>query len=222
MAAVKMIYSIIGVGSVFLCCLSAIIMLIGLINPKWLKFNFIRSEIVSFGIVFIMIFGILFIECVLIDEIIKNENSNSLNGVFSQNISGNNKNDERKIVANYIKQVKPLAKETIELAGKWDELRSHYGKKDLSNQECSKIISEKFISQTKDIAERMEKIEVHDSLIKVHDIGMKMFNKQYEGEVAVLTALNANDMKKLTQANRILNEARALERKYVNELKKIK
>ncbi|MEW6276837.1 MAG: hypothetical protein AB1556_17220 [Bacillota bacterium] len=125
----------------------------------------------------------------------------------------------RKLEA-YLESVGPILAQMQRLAGEWDGLRQQSATGQISDVEFGVRVLEYFMPRTNSLAESAETLsvgidrefaEVHEELIKGLNLNLQAFSE-------IVAAIDNGDYSKITSANRLLSEARAAERRYVQRL----
>lgn len=134
--------------------------------------------------------------------------------------AGVEKAKKAKNLEGYLKSVLPLINEIDALAKQWDDLRQQSAAGRISDLEFGERVISDFMPRTRDLAERAEALSVdvprelrsaHEELINVLNLNLQAFSE-------VVAAIDTGDYSRLTSANKLLSDARAAERRYVQKL----
>jgi hypothetical protein len=120
----------------------------------------------------------------------------------------------------YLKSMMPVIDETEKLAATWDELRQQSAAGRISDLEFGARVLNDLMPRTRDLAERAEALsadvapelrDAHEELINALNLNLQAFSE-------VVAAVDTGDYSRITSANRLLSDARAAERHYVQKL----
>jgi len=125
-----------------------------------------------------------------------------------------------KIYQDYIKEVSPIMEEIYNFGVEWDELRQQSTDGTLNDQDLSNIIANELLPKNMQLVEQVESLDVDNELVDTHEKLIDMLNKQNSALSEIASAIDTNDLSKITGANEYLSEVRKIEREYVRELEK--
>lgn len=125
---------------------------------------------------------------------------------------------KKEIATQYTESVKPIMTDVQQESQKWDNLRQKSAKGQISNSQFATTVRNELLPNMIKLQERMEKVAPEKEMREIHEIGIKMINKNVQAYTDIIAAVASNDMSKITSANSLLAEARELERKYVNQI----
>jgi ABC-type glycerol-3-phosphate transport system substrate-binding protein len=122
---------------------------------------------------------------------------------------------------NYLKEIQPILIKIQEVSLVYEDYRSKSANGEIDDNTFYTGISQEVLPGYIQISDDLELMMPPKEFKDAHELAIEMNNKSSQAMSEILSALDTQDMSKITSANSILADARKSERDYVYKLQEI-
>jgi hypothetical protein len=139
----------------------------------------------------------------------------------SADVNSEKASNDKEEAVSYLKEVEPSLLKIQEVSLAYEDYRSKSANGEIDDYEFYDAISNEVLPGYIEISEDLELIMPSKEFKDAHELAIEMINKSTMAMTEIMSAIDTQDMSKITSANSMLGDARKLERDYVYKMQEI-